>query len=114
MKIAHKFTHYEFLMHSLQLIFINLGFNSVKTPKNEHLNAFGNDLYDIVRNLEFKNIKSSFQHQLRTDVKRIKQDLKLLIATGKTNNLYRLTSDEYNTLLTENISKSYKKLINLH
>ena len=88
MKIAHKFTHYEFLMHSLQLIFINLGFNSVKTPpKNEHLNAFGNDLYDIVRNIEFKNIKSSFQHQLQNDVKRIKQDLKLLIAAGKTNNL---------------------------
>ena len=115
MKIAHSFTHYDFLMHSLELIFINLGFNSVKTlPKNEHLNALGNDLYDMVQNIEFKNVKSSFQYQLQNDVKRIKQDPKLLIAADKTNNLYRLIADEYNILLTENISKSYKKLINLH
>ena len=77
------------------------------------LNAFDNNLYDMVRNIEFKNVKSSFQHQLQNDVKRIKQEPKLLIPTDKTNNLYRLTTDEYKKLLTENISKSYKKLINL-
>ena len=27
----------------------------------------------------------------------------------KTNNLYEVTADEYNNLLTENISKMYKK-----
>ena len=63
----------------------------------------------MVRNIELKNVKSSFQQELRNDVKRIKEDQKLLILAGKTNNLYRLTTDEYNKLLTENISKSYKK-----
>ena len=30
----------------------NFGFKSVKAPpKNEHLNAFENDLYDLVRNI---------------------------------------------------------------
>ena len=77
------------------------------------LNAFDNNLYDMVRNIEFKNVKSPFQHQLQNDVKRIKQEPKLLIPADKTNNLYRLTTDEYKKLLTENISKSYKKLINL-
>ena len=73
------------------------------------MNALENGLYDMVRNIEFKNVKSSFQQQLQNDMKSIKKDPKLLISAGKTNNLYRLTADEYNKLLTENISKSYKK-----
>ena len=36
---------------------------------------------------------------------------KLLIPADKTNNLYELTTDKYNKLLTENISKAYKKSI---
>ena len=56
-------------------------------------------MYDMVRNIEFENAKSSFQHQLQNDAKRIKQDLRLLITADKTSNLYRLTTDEYNKLL---------------
>ena len=48
------------------------------------------------------------QHQLQNEAKWIKQDPKILIPADKTNNLYRLTTDEYNKLLTENISKSHK------
>ena len=58
--------------------------------------------------IEFKNVKSLLQHQLQNDAKWIKQDPKILIPAVKTNNLYRLTTDEYNKLLTENISKSHK------
>ena len=73
---------------------INFGLKPIKTPpKNEQLNAFENDLYDI----EFKNAKSLFQQQLKNDVKSIKEDPKLLIPADKTDYLYRLTTDEYNT-----------------
>ena len=68
----------------------------------------------MVQNIEFKKVKSSFQDQFQTDAKKIKQDPKLLIPADKTNTLYRLTTDEYNKLLTENISKTTKELINLH
>ena len=40
---------------------------------------------------------------------RIKQDPKLFFPADKTNNLYRLTINEYNKLLTKSISESYKK-----
>ena len=47
----------------------NFGFKSGKTPpKNEHLNAFKNDLYDLVRNIEFKRINTAFQNQLNKDI----------------------------------------------
>ena len=92
-----------------------VGFKSVITlPKKEYLNTFENNLYDMVQNIEFKNLKSSFQDQLQNDAKRIKQDPKLLIPPDKTNTLYRLTNKEYNKLLTKNISKTTKELINLH
>ena len=63
----------------------------------------------MVRNIEFKNLKSSIHQQLQNDVKSIKQDPKLLIPAGRTNYLYRLANEDYNKPLTENISKGYKK-----
>ena len=63
----------------------------------------------MVRNIEFKKVTSNFQAQLSDDVRNIKKNPKLLIPADKTNNLYELTPDEYNKLLTENISKTYKK-----
>ena len=88
----------------------NFGFKSVKTqPKNENLNPFESDLYDLVKKIEFKNTSSAFQRQLSNDIKSIKSNAKLLIPADKTNNLYELTTEEYNKLLTENISKTYKK-----
>ena len=46
--------------------------------------------------------------QLSNDVKKIKKNPKLLVPADKTNNLYDLTAEEYNKLLIENISKTYK------
>ena len=37
------------------------------------------------------------------------RDPLLLIPTDKTNNLYKLSKDNYNKLLTDNITKSHKK-----
>ena len=63
----------------------------------------------MVQNIEFKKVRSNFQMQLFNDVENIKKNPKLLIPVDKTNNLYELTTEEYNKLLIENISKTYKK-----
>ena len=42
-------------------------------------------------------------------MKNIKKNPKLLVPADKTNNLYELTTEEYNKLLIENISKTHKK-----
>ena len=87
----------------------NFGFKPVNTPrKNENLNQFESGLYDMVQNIEFKNVKSNFQMQLSSDVKNIKKNPKLLVPADKINKLYELTTEEYNKLLIENISKTYK------
>ena len=63
----------------------------------------------MVQNIEFKKVTFNFQMQLSNDVKNIKKNPKILVPADKTNNLYELTTEEYNKLLTENISKTYKK-----
>ena len=37
-------------------------------PPNEHLNAFKNDLYDLIQKVEFINVQNSFQQKLMSKV----------------------------------------------
>ena len=46
--------------------------------------------------------------QLSNDVKNMKKNPKLLVPADKTNNLQELTTEEYNKLLIENISQTYR------
>ena len=92
----------------MKQLLANFGFKSVKTqPRNDNLNQIESDLYDMVQNIEFKKVKFNFQMQLSNDVKNIKDNSKFLIPADKTNNLHELTTEEYNKLLIENISKTY-------
>ena len=58
---------------------------------------------------ELVSMKMQLFNKKYNDVKNIKKNQKLLVPTDKTNNLYELTTEEYNKLLIENISKMYKK-----
>ena len=90
----------------------NFGFKTDKTPpQNENLNAFEDDLYNLVRNIEFKDSKhvNAFQRKLMKDVKEINNSSDLLIAADKTTNLYSMKKESYEKLLRENITKTYKK-----
>ena len=61
----------------------------------------------MVCNIKFKSVSSELESNLSKDIKRINEDL--LIPADKMNNLYKLAKDNYNKLLTDNVTKSYKK-----
>ena len=63
----------------------------------------------MVCNIELKRVSSEFQSNLSKDIKRINEDLLLFIPADKTGNLYKLSKDNDNNLLTDNITNSYKK-----
>ena len=53
----------------------NFGFKLVKTPpNNDNLNQLESDLCDMVQNIEFKKVKSTFQMQLSDDEENIKEE----------------------------------------
>ena len=89
-----------------QSLILNL--NVLTPPKNEHLNAFEEDLYDMVRNIEFKKINTVFQNQLNKDINMINKDSLLFIPADKSNNLHKISKDTYSKLLQDKITKSYK------
>ena len=61
-RIRWKAFFYEKLENTSEAITDNSGFKSVRTsPKNVHFNAFKTDLYDMVRNIEFKRVNSELK-----------------------------------------------------
>ena len=48
----------------------SFGFKSRKCPpQNEDLNNFEADVYNMIKNIEFRHIREDFQDQLQEDIK---------------------------------------------
>ena len=70
---------------------------------------FEKDLFDMIKNILFNRGKNDFQKKLDKDIKNIKSSKNLFIFADKTRNIYEVNKETYNKLLTENITKTYKK-----
>ena len=68
-----------------------------------------NDLLKLVKNFKFPKIQSNFQKKLNEDIKTIRKSEKTLTQADKTSNVYKLSKNEYNNLLTSAITSSYKR-----
>ena len=63
----------------------------------------------MARSTEFQNRPNLFQQKLTADVNSIRSSPNMLISADKTNHLYEISTENYNKLLLDNITKSYKK-----
>ena len=85
-------------------------FKSTKTAsKHKDLIAFENDLVKLMQSLAFKHSYNDFQDQMKSDIESIKKSKNNYIFADKTNNFYETDIKNYNKLLINNISKTYKK-----
>ena len=84
-------------------------FKSPRTPpQNIHMNAFESDMYEMIHKVEFNYRPNDFHRKLRSDIRDIRSSNQLLIAADKSNNLHELSTAQYNKLLHDNVTKSYK------
>ena len=89
---------------------VNFGFPTPSAPpKNQILYNFENDLYEMIRTVEFEPVRTNFQRQLSEDLRSIKNSDKVYVSADKTRNMYGITPQEYEKLLKENVTKTYKK-----
>lgn len=89
------------------------GFNSSKTPPViDEMRVFENRMTDLIQNIEFDNHSNDFQRQLKNDIKLINEETKLIIKADKTTNFYKMTPNDYSTLVEKNIHKTYRKSTN--
>ena len=88
----------------------NFGLETVVTPpQNEDLNAFENNIYDIIRNVEFTNIRNEFLDHLNRDIESTRSSKNVLVFADKSTNLFELSCENYQKLLHNNITKTHKK-----
>jgi hypothetical protein len=77
-------------------------------PPLSELKAFEDDLVKLVQNVTFRNINEPFLNIIKNYVKDINTSKNVFVFADKTKNIYEVSPTEYNKLLTENITKSYK------
>ena len=76
--------------------FDNFGFKtSAAPPQNEYLNAFENDIYEMIRNIEFINVRNEFQDKLKQDLENMQSSKNILAFADKSTNLYELSKESY-------------------
>ena len=66
-------------------------------------------MFKLVENLRFKKVINNFQDKLKHDVKKVNLSDKVLVFADKSRNVYELDKTQYEKLLRENITKSYRK-----
>ena len=62
----------------------------------------------MVPNIEFKTGQNDFQKTLMSDLKKIQSSKNVVVLTDKTANLYEMSPDQYNSLLKNIITKTYR------
>ena len=64
---------------------------------------------DLIKNLEFRQIRNSFQGKLKNDKEYIKKSDKIFVFANKSRNIDEVKLEQYKKLLKENITKNYEK-----
>ena len=63
----------------------------------------------MISRIEFGNVTSRFQNQLRDDIEKMKEVNEVIVSSDKTKNHYKLKKDKYNKLLVANVTCEYEK-----
>ena len=79
-------------------------------PQNECLKAFEDDICEMIRKIEFTNVRNDFQKKLQSDAQSIQSSNKLFVFAEKSTNLYELTGEHYEKLLYDNMTQTKKRL----
>ena len=66
-------------------------------------------LWTLVRNVEFRFVSNDLQDKMKNDIHEIRQSGKVIAAADKSSNLYKLDHTDYEKLLKNSITATYKK-----
>jgi len=85
------------------------GFKSdITPPKNESLSMFENDMYQLIKSIEFEKAENDFTTQLSEDLKSLEATKQVIVFAEKSTNLYKMDKENYEKLL-EKISQKHTK-----
>ena len=86
------------------------GFRTRNCPNTiTEMAEFEADLMKICKEIKFRNIRNNFLDKVKEDVKKVKQCDKIIVSADKSRNMYKMSKEDYNKFLVENVTKTYKK-----
>ena len=86
------------------------GFNTSNSPPPmKELKLFEEDMFEMIKKIEFRTVRNDFQKKLKQDINVIKKTPEIITSADKTQNKYTVSIDDYSKMLQENITKEYKK-----
>ena len=86
------------------------GFKSTRVPDAvPELKPFEDDLIEMVKNIEFRNVNNTFQNKLKEEQEFVRNQSKVFVAADKTTNFYLIEPNEYKKHVDKNVQKEYKK-----
>ena len=89
------------------------GLKSLSSPRPvKKLTPFKNKLISLVKNIKFRKVRNHFQYWLQQDLRRMKASNKTMTFADKTTNIYRLTREEYDKILNDSVTATYKRASN--
>ena len=78
----------------------------------KELVPFENDLSVMLKVIKFRKVKNQFLTKLKNDIEIANESKKTLILANKTSNMYQLSKEEHEQLLTNVVTSTYKKANN--
>lgn len=66
-------------------------------------------MIDLITNIKYRKFSNAFQDQLKDDILKISKSNRIIVQADKTANMYKLSKEEYERLLLNNINGEYKK-----
>ena len=71
---------------------------------------FEKDVWNLVSSIQFSNERTQFQKTLKKQLNDITKSSHVYIKADKTNNMYKTTPEYYSKLLSNSVTKEYKKV----
>ena len=78
-------------------------------PQIQDVKDFENDLLKLIENIQFRAVSENFFKKLNEDRNKIRSSDNLVVPPDKTQNYYEITKENYNKILHDKITKTYKK-----
>ena len=72
------------------------------------MKEFEDDLVQLISKITFRDVNDPFLDKVDEDIKKVNSSENIFVFADKTTNIYETSPENYNKLLTENITTSYK------
>ena len=86
--------------------------SNISPTQNPALTSFENEIYSMVKNVEFMKDCYDFQDKLKEDTNELRSSKNLYVLADKLANLYKMSDTDHNRLLDNNITSNYRKIEN--